>query len=221
MVKAEISREFLQQYTCLLEDWIPNGASLAIAMDGKYVYYFSGSHDIKLQEGQPILTGSIADTVLKRRKKVDVMMDDSSSGPAHYGIGYPIEIKGEHGALIVILPPDHPAVMLEPLRFLTGKIEDEWYPVPVEQITHLESYQKKTFFYTDDGQYSITSTLKDLSARLPSLFLRVHRSYIVNTAYIQRISRDFSSNLLLTLKDGTELPVSQTYVNEVKCVFGF
>lgn len=129
----------------------------------------------------------------------------------------PIEINGEQAALVVILPSDQ----LNPLRMLTGKLNDEWYPVPVEQITHIESFQKKTFFYTEEGQFSVSSTLKELDSRLPEIFLRIHRSYIVNTARISRISRDFSSNLVVTLVDGTELPVSQSYVNDVKCVLGF
>jgi len=129
----------------------------------------------------------------------------------------PIEINGEQATFVVIHTPDQ----INSLRMLTGKLNDEWYPVPIEQITHIESYQKKTFFYTEDGQFCISSTLKELEKRLPEIFLRIHRSYIVNTARILRISRDFSSNLVVTLVDGTELPVSQSYVNDVKCVLGF
>ncbi|WP_262173900.1 LytTR family DNA-binding domain-containing protein [Saccharococcus sp. Marseille-Q5394] len=133
----------------------------------------------------------------------------------------PVKINGEPAALVVNLAHDYELVKISPLRLLTGKLDDEWYPVPLEQITHIESYQKKTFFYTEEGQFSIASTLKELDKRLPEVFLRIHRSYIVNTAKISRISRDFSSNLVVTLVDGTELPVSQSYVNDVKCVLGF
>ena len=134
-----------------------------------------------------------------------------------HGDWMPIKLNGEQAALVVILTPDQ----INPLRMLTGKLDDEWYPVPIEQITHIESYQKKTFFYTEDGQFSVSSTLKELDNRLPEIFLRIHRSYIVNTAKILRISRDFSSNLVVTLVDGTELPVGQSYLNGVKCVLGF
>lgn len=133
----------------------------------------------------------------------------------------PIELNGEPAVLVVILQNEYESAKNCPLRLLTGKLEDEWYPVPIEQITHIESFQKKTFFYTEDGQFSVSSTLKELEKRLPEIFLRIHRSYIVNTARILRISRDFSSNLVVTLMDGTELPVSQSYVNDVKCVLGF
>src|SRR5690606_5710998 len=130
-------------------------------------------------------------------------------------------LRGKVGALIVILPPTYEQDKTGSVSMLTGKLENEWFPVPIDNITHLESFQKKTFFYTEDGQYSITHTLKELTMRLPQTFLRIHRSYIVNTTCIERIARDFSSNLVVTLKDGTELPVSQSYVNEVRCALGF
>lgn len=139
----------------------------------------------------------------------------------HSGDWIPVELNGERTLIVVVLPHDYDLVKCGPLRQLTGKLGEEWYPVPLEQITHIESFQKKTFFYTDSGQFSISSTLKVLEGRLPEIFLRIHRSYIVNTASILRISRDFSSNLVVTLVDGTELPVSQSYVNDVKCVLGF
>lgn len=133
----------------------------------------------------------------------------------------PVQLNGKPAALVVNLPQDYELVTISPLRLLTGKLGDEWYPVPIEQITHIESFQKKTFFYTEKGQFCVSSTLKELEKRLPEVFLRIHRSYIVNTASISRISRDFSSNLIVTLVDGTELPVSQSYVNDLKCVLGF
>ncbi|MFD1204852.1 MULTISPECIES: LytTR family DNA-binding domain-containing protein [Sporosarcina] len=218
---VEVERGFLQQYTCLLEDWIPKDASMAIALDNHYVYYMSGLHDIQLKEGQPIKKGSIADTVLQTRKKVDLIVDRTLFGKPYYGIGYPIEIRGKAGALIIILPPNYHVLKNEPIRMLTGKLHDEWYPVPLEQITHIESYQKKTFFYTEGEQYTTNCTLKELHLKLPSSFLRIHRSYIINLSCIDKISRDFSSNLLMKMKDGAELPISQTYLNDVKSTLCF
>lgn len=221
MENTEIREELLQQFACLLQDWIPNDARLAIALNGCYHCCDSGNDD-KWMDGQPVQAGSIAAKVLVNRDKTGMLMDSTLSATPLYGVGYPIEIDGEHAALVVILPPE-PGLQVknDPLRLLTGKLDDEWYPVPLEKITHIESFQKKTFFYTEDGQFSISSTLKELDKRLPEIFLRIHRSYIVNTAKISRISRDFSSNLVVTLVDGTELPVSQSYVNDVKCVLGF
>lgn len=219
--KLEISDELLQQYTMLLEDWIPKDAAVAIAVEDRYIHYSAGIHDIRIKKGQLIQPGSIAEEVIRRKRKVDTIIDQSSYGIPYYGIGYPIQLHGEPGALVVILPPNYHELRQEPFRYLTGKQEEDWSPVPIEQISHIESMQKKTWFYANDEEYCASFTLKDLQLRLPKTFLRIHRSYIVNIAYIQRISRDLSSNLVLTLKDETELPVSQTYMAELRKALGF
>ena len=51
---------------------------------------------------------------------------------------------------IVILPPNYHVLQHEPFRFLTGKQEEEWSPVPIEEIAYIESLQKKTWFYVDE-----------------------------------------------------------------------
>lgn len=219
--KSGISDELLQQYTMMLEDWIPKDAAVAIAVGEHYIHYTSGIHDIRIKKGQVIQPGSIAEEVIRRKRKVDTLVDQSLFGVSYYGIGYPIQIHDEPGALVVILPPNYHVLRHEPFRYLTGKQEEDWSPIPIEQISHIESLQKKTWFYANDEEYCTNFTLKDLQLRLPKSFLRIHRSYIVNIAYIQRISRDLSSNLVLTLKDETELPVSQTYMNELRKALGF
>lgn len=223
MVKenVEITREMLEQYVSIIGDWIPKDAAIAIAVGGRYIYYAEGTQDTRLLEGKPVVPGSIADKVLTKRLKVDKIMDTTLFGTPYYGIGYPIDLQGEPAALLVILPPNDHVLKHEPFRFLTGKQEEEWCPVPVEEIAYIESLQKKTWFYVESEQFCTSHTLKDLQVRLPETFLRIHRSYIVNILAIERISRDITSNLLLRLRDGTELPVSQTYMTEVKKVLGF
>ncbi|MGN7479879.1 LytTR family transcriptional regulator DNA-binding domain-containing protein [Solibacillus silvestris] len=51
--------------------------------------------------------------------------------------------------------------------------------------------------------------------------MRIHRSYIINIYYIKKISRDFASNFIVQLKEGTELPVSQSYINHLRSVLEF
>lgn len=219
--KLCISDEELQQYTTLLEDWIPDDAAIVIGVGDCYIRYIAGIHNIQIKEGQPIQPGSIAEEVIRNRHKVKASIDHTLFGVPYYGIGYPIHIHGKPAALIVILPPDYHEPRPEPFHYLTGKQEEDWSPVPIEQISHIESLQKKTWFYANDEGYCTNYTLKDLQVRLPHSFLRIHRSYIVNIAFIQRISRDLSSNLVLTLKDETELPVSQTYITDLKKALGF
>ncbi|MCG3088180.1 LytTR family DNA-binding domain-containing protein [Sporosarcina cyprini] len=214
--KQKHGDDSLAHYTSVLEDWVPNGASLAIAVGGKYIHYSQGTYDVKLTVGEAVVKHSIADAVCQTGKKME-RMEQSPSGVLFYGVGYPVPVHGERGALLVILPP---AVHIEePIRILTGKQHDDWYPIPVEQVTHIESLQKKTWFYSNGETFSTNMTLKELTPKLPDTFLRVHRSYIVNLTAVQKISKDISSGLVLTMNDGSELPISQSYINEVRAAF--
>ncbi|MFC3884864.1 LytR/AlgR family response regulator transcription factor [Bacillus songklensis] len=214
----------IRQITTFIEDWVPTEASVAIAGRDQYIDYVSGIHDIRIRPGQSVPSGSITDRVYRRKCRVESLIDESVFGIPYYGIGYPIEDRDRFsGALTVILPPSYSFKKQSPFSFITGKKGEIWSPIPIDQIAYIESNQKKTWFYTADGQYSTIFTLKALEQRLPISFLRIHRSYIVNISFIQQMSRDLSSNLILRLKtpDRTDLMVSQTYVHSVRRTLGF
>ena len=217
----EITKDQLKRYSNLLEEWIPKEASIAIAVKDQYIYYYAGEHDLQLQEGQKVQPGSIADLVFKNGCRTEAVLDDNLFQHPYYRGGYPIEINGENAVLVVIHPPKHAVTKQSLVRFLTGKKEEEWKPVPIEKIEYLESLQKKIWFYAEGEAYKTTIPLKELQRKLPDDFIRIHRSYIVNISFIDRIIRDFSSNLLVVLTDDTELPISQSYMAEVRAVLGF
>lgn len=219
--KFDISKDKLEQYKTILEDWIPSNASIAIAVKDTFVYFGSGSHKISLEVGSTVPTDSIAYQVLQTGKKVDAMMENSLFEIPYYAIGYPITINQERGALVIVLPPLFKIKEPEKYKFLTGKQNEDWIPVSIEQISHIESLQKRTWFYKQGEQFKTTITLKELQTRLPDIFIRIHRSYIVNIYFIKKISRDITSNFIVKLNDGTELPISQSYLNEVRNVLEF
>lgn len=216
-----MTTEGLLQLVSAMKDWIPKEASIAVATDHAYLHYISGLHDIRIQKGQSIEKGSIAEAVFKQKCRIEMLIDDSIFGIPYYGIGYPIHIEGKESVLVIILPTTYHFLRKQPLNFLTGKNLEHWYPIKIEDISYIESLQKKTWFYANDQGYHSNYTLKDLCYQLPDNFLRIHRSYIVNICNILEISRDLSSSIQITLKDGTLLPVSQTYVTDVRKRLGF
>jgi hypothetical protein len=62
------------------------------------------------------------------------------------------------------------------------------------------------------------ATLTELEKALPAAFLRVHRSCIVNTAFVERLERDAGGGGRLTLAGGGEAPVSRRIMPKVKTV---
>jgi DNA-binding LytR/AlgR family response regulator len=206
------------------KDWIPQEASVAIAINDQYCEYFSGKHDIQIKPGQAVPSGSITERVYQQKNRVESFVDESVFGIPYYGIGYPIEDEnGLSGAITVILPPSYEYKKQETFAYITGKREEIWKPIPIEQIVYIESNLKKTWFYTKDCKYSTIHTLRSLEQRLPQSFLRIHRSYVVNISYIDQLSRDLSSNLILklTVQDYPELTISQTYIPNVRRILEF
>lgn len=211
----------LEQVGFIIGDWIPKEASIAVAAENQYIYYKAGVHDLSIKEGQPVSSGTIAARVAKEGSKVEMYVEEAVLGSAYYGIGYPITIDNQEAVLVITLPPDYVVGRKKPLAFLTGKQDDSWRPIPVEKVSHIESSQKKTWFYTEQETYCSIHTLKNLKHQLPDIFLPIHRSYIVNINYIEEISRDIASNYQLTLRDGSVLPVSQNYTASVRERLGF
>ncbi|TAA73230.1 LytTR family DNA-binding domain-containing protein [Planococcus salinarum] len=216
-----MNKEFLEQISHIIGDWLPKEASIAVAVGDSYIYFKAGELDLRIREGDPVPAGSVAELTFKRGGRVEKLVENSSLGFPYYGIGYPVELAGQAAALVVILPASHILARKPLLRFLTGKLEDNWRPVSIDLVSHIESNQKKTWFYADEEAYCTIHTLKELRYQLPDSFLPVHRSFIVNINYIEEIGRDISSNYVLTMKDGSLLPVSQNYAGSLRERLGF
>ena len=216
-----MENKVLEQMGSIIGDWVPKEASIAIAAEGCYIYYKAGAYDLRITEGQPVIPGSIAARTGKEQRRVEMLVEESVLGTAYYGIGYPVELDGKNGVVVIILPPDFAVRRLQPLKFLTGKLDEAWRPVSVERVSHIESSQKKTWFYTEDDTYCSIHTLKNLRNQLPDFFLPIHRAYIVNIHHIEEITRDMASNYQLKMKDGSVLPVSQNYAASVRGRLGF
>lgn len=206
----------LEQYKIILKDWIPKNAFIAIAMNNKYIYFSDNNHHFHMELGQQVPSDSLAYQILKTNEKSDAVLDNSLFDTPYYAMGYPIIIANQQAALIIVLPHSYRKPVLDAYKILTGKQHEDWVPIQVEQISHIESLQKSTWFYKEGSQYKTAVTLKELETRLPDSFIRVHRSYIINIHFIKKISRDLTSNFIISLKDGSEIPVSQSYVTELR-----
>jgi two-component system, LytTR family, response regulator LytT len=209
----------LAQLPQILEDWIPETASIAVANRQEYILYRPGDYDLNIHPGEAVPPGSVASRVFQTSTRVELEVDSSVFGIPYHGLGYPIRTEdGFQAAVTVILPPRQ-RKQNKPLTFVMGLKDNVWYPIPIEQIAYFESYEKKTWVYTNDGAFVTNHTLQSLEDRLSSdAFVRIHRSYIVNISFIHSIRRDLRSNLVVSLRLGqpTHLPVSQSYVRHVR-----
>jgi len=103
------------------------------------------------------------------------------------------------------------------IKRFTVKVGDKYLIVPDERITHFEATAKYTYLHTEDRSYIVPFSLKDLERQLDeALFLRVHRSCIVNIENIASIHSWFGGRLLLKIKGGKEIVVSQSFAPEFR-----
>lgn len=216
-----VAHEVAMHYQTILADWLPKQSSIAIALHNEYIYFSSTTDQFQLSVGTPVQKNSVAHAVLTSNSKIDAMMDETLFNQPYYGVGYPILIDNERAALIVILPLHFSFLDKEPIRFLTGKDDNGWSPVLIEDIMYIESLNKKTWFYEKGTQHKTSITLKELQLSLPKQFLRIHRSYIINIHYIKTITRDLTSNFQVTLINDMTLPISQSYVSEIRNTLNF
>lgn len=83
--------------------------------------------------------------------------------------------------------------------------------VNIDSIVRCEADRNYTRFWFENGQKALISrTLKSYEELLvPSGFFRIHQSHLVNLSYIVEYKRRKKGGILF-LRDGTELPVSET-----------
>lgn len=81
-------------------------------------------------------------------------------------------------------------------RYLPIKMNNEVFYVAIDEIYFIETapHNHKVLLYAKDQQLDFFGNLKDLEAELGDEFLRVHRSYLVNTKQIRQL--DFKTNTI-------------------------
>ena len=67
------------------------------------------------------------------------------------------------------------------------------YMLRTKDILFIERNKSKDTIYTNDATYETCYSLNSLESELPNSFVRVHRSYIVNSKQIYKISRENKS----------------------------
>lgn len=83
--------------------------------------------------------------------------------------------------------------------------------LPTDEIMWIGAEDYYASLHTTGGNYLIRRSMNDLSALLPDRdFLRVHRSTIINLAFLDRVEPGDKSAAAVILKDGTRRPVSRT-----------
>ena len=103
------------------------------------------------------------------------------------------------------------------------KQNDGFLLVDYEDISHIQAEDKySTVFTKDGGKFLSEKSLAKLESELPSSFLRVHRSFIINQHAISQIKKYFKGQLVLILNDSNQSRIitGETYTRNVRSSLG-
>ena len=87
----------------------------------------------------------------------------------------------------------------------------------VKDIIHLEASGDYTVLTTKGDQFLSSSGIGKLEGKLdPEVFIRIHRSTIINLNYLKEIEKHFNGGLIVKMENGKTFPVSRTYAKQIR-----
>jgi two-component system LytT family response regulator len=97
------------------------------------------------------------------------------------------------------------------------KKSEKLFNLPVDEIVYLEASGDYTIITTKADQFVSSSGIGKLEEILnPEVFIRVHRSTIVNVNYLKEIERHFNGGMVVKMQSGKSFPVSRTYAKLIR-----
>ena len=104
-----------------------------------------------------------------------------------------------------------------PLRKVVGRLGSDLYLLEPADVVAFQADGDTVYILTAGRRYESGYSLKELEARLGApQFRRVHRSTIVNTDHIRRISPLSSKRWLLRMSNGMEAVVSKRLAGAIR-----
>jgi len=104
-----------------------------------------------------------------------------------------------------------------PLQRILVKERTSVHVIPVNEVTHFEAQDDYVLIHTQNKSYLKNERLSNFETELnPQLFVRLHRSYIVNVDFINRIESYTKDAKLVKLNTGVEIPVSRSGYEKLK-----
>jgi len=91
--------------------------------------------------------------------------------------------------------------------------------INAEKIEHVEAQDDYVQIRSEGKSYLKNQRMSELEEQLDAeQFLRIHRSYIVNIAFVERIEQATKDSHVAVLKDGSRVPVSRSGYQKIRAV---
>ncbi|KAA9346488.1 LytR/AlgR family response regulator transcription factor [Larkinella humicola] len=123
--------------------------------------------------------------------------------------------------LAQLLSAHTPAPPREYLSRVLVKEQGRMYFVNLNDVQYLDADGNYITLHTATGKHIVYDSLTKLETRLdPNQFVRMHRSHIVNLAYVQEVETHFNGDYIVHLKLGQTLKWTRNYRDKIQAFLG-
>ena len=99
---------------------------------------------------------------------------------------------------------------------INGYLEKDIVPLKLEEISRFYAEDDKCYASVDSKTYQIKKRLYQIEEILPSYFIRINKSSIININFIKRFNTSWTANVFVELKDGVRVYISRRQLKIVK-----
>jgi two-component system LytT family response regulator len=97
------------------------------------------------------------------------------------------------------------------------KVQDKIVLVPLSEIHFIEADKNYVIINLREKHYRMRTTLNELAESLnPDLFIRVHKSFIINSSFIQEFEPTFNNEYIIKLTSNKKIPTGKAYKENVQ-----
>ena len=107
------------------------------------------------------------------------------------------------------------------LQRILLKTNNKMIVVKINDVNWIDAEEKYVNLHAGKQTYLHRETISSLEQQLdPEMFIRVHRSYIINIDFLKEITPWAHGDYIIILKDNTQLNLGRNYKDKLLAIFG-
>jgi len=103
---------------------------------------------------------------------------------------------------------------------LVGFREEEATLLEHSKVVRFYTANQKVYVVTHDGEYTVRVRLYELEQKLPTNFVRISNTEIINLNEVKGFDLNMVGTVCVKFKDGTTVYTSRRYASKIKQILG-